>query len=874
MAIATLTPIHFSSYRLDSLPINVLNHILTFIPVSDLNNLAQTNKTMFKVVDRNDDIWIQRFQNMGFWKNHKSSIFENSLNSFTTTNQDALPQGSSKDTATSVFQLTESVNRENARETFMRIYKTLHPLYIDIIQCGTHTEPLLFRIYRDTVDQAKVLAQLKIFAKADPLEKDHYEKLEKFNTVYEMFENAALAEFELGYDEKDIEGRVKKYAKVLVTLNGGESCVQLFIQKNKLVLDTFNDPSEIIMEESGKLDNKKLQLILKNLSDSINLEALLIDELFPPSIPVLLPLCEQIIEDNISELFNSAIFKFRETGSNINNYLEAVPFLYVHMMWFINELNISNNSGKDFRQRIKHIFLNLYDLNIDTYLEREYQEFAKYSASETQKWNEEVAEQENAAETFLLSNVTKEKDKNDILSSFKRVLMKPVSVIPFGNSSTSSLTDQSTKNSASIVMQSPSTGISGTISPRRPETPTINRHLETNVFHQKPGSSSMPLPTTELDARAAVMKNKLEGINTLFSLELTLNIMRQGRDAIERASKFISTGGATGEEAREKCEEIFVELVRTIGGVHVRGGFEKALDTLNKYDARALRKILVFPNNGPLQGSELDNTQSAVEPLAIFAELVNIGDLIQQMIHVFFEEELAIPGYVDRLSFISPANREKKKFEKMLDSYVANGMNRGIDVLMEQIDYILLMEQQGSDFNPTSQGTVNRSSFISTNTVDITPTPAASKVVSLLKTHVNLLAGSTEKSVIDVFQQEIAVRFFGSLSKHIKRQIVSVDGSVKLLCDLNLYYNFILSLKQRSVIPYFIALKEIGQIFLIDGKDAKALGQMLSDTNRFEGIFQPEEVFEFAQCREDWLRVRRDVEKVMYGFGMSDCCLM
>lgn len=220
------------------------------------------------------------------------------------------------------------------------------------------------------------------------------------------------------------------------------------------------------------------------------------------------------------------------------------------------------------------------------------------------------------------------KRQKDILKSFKRALMVPVSVIPFGSSNPTGKPGISSSTSSTPVQTESSTG----------------------RFN---GSAS--LPTTELDAKAAVMKNKLEGIGALFSLELTLNTMRQGRDSVERARKFIGAGGQLGEKARGKCEDIFVELVRSIGGIHVKDGFEKAMDTLNRYDVKTLRKVKV--------GKDGSKT---VQPLAIFAELVNIGDLIQQMIHVFYEEELAVPGYVDRLSFVSSANREKKSLKRCL----------------------------------------------------------------------------------------------------------------------------------------------------------------------------------------------------------------
>lgn len=940
---------------LSSLPTSILNYILEDLSVTDLCSLAQVNKRLNRAVYGNNEIWIQRLRNMNLWSHNKSIVTEPKQSH----QQNAFPNTSANITTTSssdgisadildISQLTSKCTPENARVVYMKIYKTLYPLYIDTVQSGTHTEPLLFRLYRDTITQAQILAQLKIFAKSDPLEKNHYENLESFNSVYEMFENAALAEFEQGYDQGDINGRVAKYAKVLVTLNGGESCVQLFTQKNQLVYEKLMSAEELVEKDTMKLNNKKLQEVLTKVADDINKEAKVIDSLFPSNVPVLLPLCEHIIEDNIVELFNSILLLYKDEEQDVDttvaetkpheekhvsaqtkmyNYLEVVPFLYVHMMWFINELDPTSNAGPDFKKKLKHHFINVYDLHIDEYLKKEYDQFEQYALKETQKWNEQIAQQEEATETFLFSNVTKAKDKKDMLASFKKVLMMPVSVLPFPSKSSSTGSGLNSKNNSTLDLSNQaadstsSNGVtssnvnngaflsSGSSTPIRPGTPSFaSTSRNPNSLTHQPfrtasasspsfsgfGASSVGLPlppTTELDAKAAVLKNKLEGINTLFSLELALDIMKRGRDSIERARKLIGAGGEVGEQAREVCENVFVELVRTVGGIHVKEGFDKALQVLNNYDAKT------FQQNRHDNDSDSSGPKG-VEPLAIFAELVNIGDLIQQMIHVFFEEELAIPGYVDRISFISPANREKKKFEKMLDSYVAIGMNRGIDVLMDQIDYILLTEQKGSDYNPVqfnpyenfdnnassektganSHRRQQSNAFSSTTAIDISPSQAAQHVVSLLTTHVNLLQGSTDKSVIDVFQQEIGVRVFSSLCKHIKRQVISVDGAVKLLGDLNLYYDFfVVKLRQRPVAPYFVALKEVGQIFLIGGEDkedAKALGRLLSDMSRFGGIFQPEEVFEFAQCREDWLRVKKHVEKVLYGLGMSDCTIM
>jgi len=59
----------------------------------------------------------------------------------------------------------------------------------------------------------------------------------------------------------------------------------------------------------------------------------------------------------------------------------------------------------------------------------------------------------------------------------------------------------------------------------------------------------------------------------------------------------------------------------------------------------------------------------------------------------------------------------------------------------------------------------------------------------------------------------------------------------------------------------------LSQIFLIDTKDARAIGQVMADVARFGGVFRVEEVYEFCQCRADWLEVKKEVEKVMFGLG-------
>jgi recyclin-1 len=92
--------------------------------------------------------------------------------------------------------------------------------------------------------------------------------------------------------------------------------------------------------------------------------------------------------------------------------------------------------------------------------------------------------------------------------------------------------------------------------------------------------------------------------------------------------------------------------------------------------------------------------------------------------------------------------------------------------------------------------------------------------------------------------------------------------------DFNLYHTYASSLRQIRIIPYFTALKEVGHIFIIEEGQGKAVGSVVTDVIRFEGIFRAEEVYEFVQCRVDWAQIKRDVERALFGLGRDDCLVM
>lgn len=77
------------------------------------------------------------------------------------------------------------------------------------------------------------------------------------------------------------------------------------------------------------------------------------------------------------------------------------------------------------------------------------------------------------------------------------------------------------------------------------------------------------------------------------------------------------------------------------------------------------------------------------------------------------------------------------------------------------------------------------------------------------------------------------------IQRHIKRQIISLDGGFQVIADLNAYYDFVSSLKQQRITDDFSDLKMLGNVYIVS--DAKDLAQIVRDVSRYGSAFTPEE---------------------------------
>ena len=773
--------------------------------------------------------------------------------------------------ALNVLSRVKSI-RGYARQEFGKVYGALGPLYMNLSRSKGHSDAIIFRTYRDPEQQAQILSSLKQFARCDSA-LGWSEREEKLDSMIGIFENAVLREFEQGLAARDVDGRMRRYAHVLTSLNGGASGMDSFISNHPVMTRNIrlgNPLNCLDAVAPGHVDLNPSKSFFENLAGMMVEQADIIDRVFPPSVDVLTPflsrLCEDVVSDYLTALFDEAHRKGIET------YVKAVSGTFEQALRFLASLQPTKASPADFAEQAKSFITQCYEKHVDLYLAEELAVFTTKSDAEVGQWEKDLSEQEASAESFFMSNINRQAAKRDFLSSFKKVVMMPVNVLPAFSSAkpvpSKSSTNLSSSDASYSNTRSRSPSGTGTNTPQRPGTPQPEA------------------PTTELAAKAAIMNSRLEGIKSLFSIEVALNLTHLAKACIERMAIIVRMGGQYGDEATEQCEVIFIALLNILGNRHIKGGFDKAVGHLSTYNPREVRELRTQVG----ESTAGEHQHSGVEPLVTFLELVNVGDLIQQMVDVFYAQELVATKLSDRDDFLDPAVKEKKKFEQMLDERVAAGLNKGIDVLMDEVEFICATTQQPTDFNPsaTSDGKPAM--------IDIGPSETAQQIVTMIGGHTSMLVGTTDKNMLDVFTQEVGLRLFGVLCKHFKRLRISVDGSIKLISDINHYSDYISSLRQKPLLPYFHALRELAQIYLVHidppaalfstnskakrgsllsskgsktAAQSKELAIIIADTQRYHGIFGAEEVYEFAQRRADWYLVRGDVERAMYGVGCS-----
>ncbi|KLO12724.1 hypothetical protein SCHPADRAFT_829144 [Schizopora paradoxa] len=632
---------------------------------------------------------------------------------------------------------------------------------------------------------------------------------------------------------------------------------------------------------------------------------------FPPDSFVVLSFAERVANEvaSVAEYVAPLLTRAREISNEA--FLKATAATFREVWRIVDELIklndealASDTQGKKSnasvpyvtRNQAEDVIFQMFEANMDEYLDEEVESVNQAFEVINREWEKKVGSNSpnknptSPSQARFLGSHNPAQVKRTVLASFTDVLLLPVTIVPrtvgaVGSAITAGGMQVGNAAVQGIGMLNPQRWAYGGGAPGMKRTESaykrdfgeddgemifeIGDDEEEGVNNQavKPsldippissGSSSIrsvsPAPSTTSTAVASLNTNSdsttlqrnastlsFEQMELQLSLDIALELIHADRDALKRLETFASYPGNYGHRVRETIEEVFILLLRSMGERHVCPGFERATEQMKTY-----------------KPAEHEATTS-VAPLMQFFELVHIGDTIQSIVQVFFDKELA--PHIDKTDFLNAVVREKKHFENLLDDSVAAGMNSGTEVLMNQVEHIILTQTKAREYYPPEDAPL-----------DLGPTKGCTEAIACLDMHCKLLKGSTSKEVLEVFYQEVGIRLIGILHRHIKRQIISLQGGFQVIADLNTYHAFITSLKVAAIATDFASLKMLGHVYVVE--DAKDLAQIVRDVTRYGGSYRPEDIYEFIQRRADWKKIEKTVDKAMYNLSFKEDCIV
>ncbi|KAG9104359.1 F-box protein: endocytic membrane traffic, recycling ReCYcling 1 [Ceratobasidium sp. 392] len=638
---------------------------------------------------------------------------------------------------------------------------------------------------------------------------------------------------------------------------------------------------------NNTLDFSPMDKFMSHILNSISTHGALATRVFPPASRVLPTFAERLATDVIGEYITPLLARTREVGTGL--YLQAAAASFVQAWRLVDATRKASGENDKVitKTQAEDIIFRMYEEHMDEYLDEEI-EVSKIAFDQICKdWERKLDAQTTRSITSATSPSTQARFlashnpaqvKRNVLSSFTSVLLLPVTIVPrvgeqigsaavtgFGMLNPQRWTTAGSSRAAgnggyrTPIMEKDADGgllfevqedddekrgvgsagggadefgdMQGGVwgnEKRKSEVPSVQSRpvsFATNPSRQSTSvttNRSSVLSTSTTSAPTAAF----DDLDLLLSLDTALELIHADREALKRCETFKEYPAPFGHRVRETIEELFILM---------------AAEQMRTYQ--------------PAEHAET----TSVAPLLQFFELAHIGDTIQSVIQVYFDKELA--PFIDKTDFLNAVVREKKRFENALDDAVAGGLNAGTEVLMNQVEHIIITRTGPRVYYPDKDVPL-----------ELGPTKGCQEAIACLEMHCKLLKGSTSKEVLEVFYQEVGIRLHAILQKHLKRQIISLEGGFQVIADLNAYHAFIVSLKVPSIQQDFANLKMLGHVYVVE--DAVDLAQIVRDVTRYGGSFRPEDVYEFIQRRSDWKKIEKTVDKTMYNLSFKEDCVI
>lgn len=968
------------------IPGSILERIAENIQnLNDLVNFSLINKHTYNAVMNNHGLWVQKLKTLGTWSDHDNDkLVRNDVEEAKLTPLNCF-----------TFKISD-VNI--SRVVFISIYKQMAPILKQLlIDNNVDIQNVdIFNQYSTPISQAKLFTSISIFLKLY-LDDDEYSTyIMRFNTILNLFVSSLIKEI-------DLQLKDEKYEVVLnlitaldylnidhekITIDPLESLLEYFIDKYNeeyirlLNEDDFQNQWFIKENENAapkrgivkgySFDFDKIDETLDQVKILLDRQLNQVNMIFRSDrdnkiigrnideIPIILKIIENFLSnyligglfdriisksrqiDSLDDIVNPQFYQSQQNNSettptlqdedhndatnpfiNITNekslFFQCVPYIYSRCISTLQNLKYPNTEIiQDSNEKTSMDYIRIVCGFVNYYYEQYLIDFSNELPKQCHlsliqlinAWQTNNQKVQRNVENEILKLV--DEDDNDNKKSNFEIF--------------NAFTNLFTFRSKDLKKSGLDKGIE--------DESEIGKGGETERKSDGENEKVEEVKLTHMAAKLKILAGKVENLKSLVSLDLTIILLqhiKNSYDLLIGLTKY-STTQQLNKQIHQTCMNIYSDMLNLLINNHIKPGFLEALERLKNYKPVNITKD---GNSKPIMGNQ------TVEPVNNFIELVDVGDLILQMINVFYEHELVDTGIIPSSNqysrdFLRMNNVEKliKLLESTLDKYVANGLDISIDIIISEIRFkveecvgpIPLNNKSKSNTStissrqiapasttvvvpsaPSSSASASlrtasshsttlacniahSSSVYNIETIEMLPlneghtSEWCNICLNVLKSHFSLLQDSIDKSIMDVFKQELGDRLITLLIQLLMKKFqISTIGGIQFSYDINSLYGYYQENRIKPAIEYLIGFKKIDQLYLVDCSSrsssefkaqCKSLGKLIIDVGRDNGVFTPEEVYQFVSRRTDWDRIKRNIDKVVYGLGADDCVIM
>ncbi|TFY70862.1 hypothetical protein EVG20_g2160 [Dentipellis fragilis] len=807
-------------------------------------------------------------------------------------------------TVTDFQSITATTRSQSSRTHYIRAHSLLIPLLPALLTAPHLILSHLFPPPAPTLAfQSKVIHLLSCFLSPDvrPLRDDECNQARSaLRAGADRFEAMLLSVFDAA-DGRGDELAMREAAEASWEVwepdrnSSGRSGVdwemgRVWAEKREIFYTTGEHKPLDNFTPSGALNFEPMDDFIGFILDALREHGARSVRVFPPEAGVLLAFADRLASEVVGEYITPLLTHARSL-SNGTIFLTATAASFREawrMVGCIVEVSRAREASSTVdRIQAEDVVYRMFEPNMDEYLDEEVEAVKRTFEHISREWEKKSPTTLPPADSMamnqpsFLTSSSPAHLKRSVLTSFTDMLLLPVALVPRVGETVAAGAGAAVQGIAMLDPRRWAGQGGGAMTSYTADTTGYQRGLEEGVLweddekdrdededededdkeSENPNNAKNPTTKPSLKSMASSKQKKMyDNLQLLISLDVTLELIHAARESLKRVETFVGYPGAYGHRVRDTMEEIAVEMMKVLGDRHVKGGFELAISQMRTYQPPAITDVEGGSEEKAAAAAEvLASTSTSVAPLVQFFELVHIGDMIQSIVQVYFDKELA--PHVDVSDFLNSVVREKKRFENILDDSVAKGLNAGIEVLMNQVEHIILTLTPPRTYYPPEDAPM-----------ELGPTKGCTEAIRCLQEHLRLLKGNVNREVLEVFEGEVGERLIGILQKHIKRQIISLNGGFQVIADLNAYHAFISTLKIPSLTAGFAHLKMLGHVYIVD--DAKDLAQIVRDVTRYGGSYRPEDLYEFVQRRSDWKKIEKVVDKTMYNLNLREDCVV